>query len=191
MRGSGCSRRPRICGGPSPVAKRRSFPNACRSMARRIPVRIACSSRPATSTPIASSAGWAGGPDYASEATALTNLLSKTKVSAIALTICSHSNVRGPRPIRDAPVKQRHCNLVHQRSSPKPLRCRTLQNDCDCRARHASQRHVKRGRDVGSPRGTAPLHVMPPAGDNERGFWESRVIAEMNDAKMGIPFTAP
>ena len=121
-----------------------------------IPVRIACSSRPATSTPIASSAGWAGGPDYASEATALTNLLSKTKVSAIALTICSHSNVRGPRPIRDAPVKQRHCNLVHQRSSPKPLRCRTLQNDCDCRARHASQRHVKRGRNVGSPRGDRP-----------------------------------
>ena len=30
--------------------------------------------------------------------------------------------------------------------------------------------------------GTAPLHVMPPAPDNERGFWESCVIAEMNDA---------
>ena len=40
--------------------------------------------------------GWRA--DYASEATALTNLLSKTKGSAIALTICSHSNVRGPSP---------------------------------------------------------------------------------------------
>ena len=30
--------------------------------------------------------------------------------------------------------------------------------------------------------GTAPLHMMPPAACNERGFWESRVIAEMNDA---------
>ena len=28
----------------------------------------------------------------------------------------------------------------------------------------------------------APQHLMPPSADNERGYWESRVVADLNDA---------
>jgi hypothetical protein len=30
----------------------------------------------------------------------------------------------------------------------------------------------------------APHHLIPPAADNERGFWESRVIVDLNDALL-------
>ena len=29
--------------------------------------------------------------------------------------------------------------------------------------------------------GSAPLHLMPPQEDNERGFWESAVLTALND----------